>query len=231
MFKNLLKISIRNILKERTYSLINILGLTIGITCSVFILLYVSDELSYDKFHKNGENIYRVVSNIQEPDNAFTWAVAQIPLAPELKSKYPEVENFTRVSGTGRTKFIYEDKEFYEEDVAMVDSTFFEVFTHEFVEGDLATALDGPNNMVVTETFAKKYFGEESAMGKTLDTEGEDSYTITGIMKDVPTNSHLDFDAVIGWGVTGRRATNWGNFGVFTYIQVPPAYDIEKYAA
>ncbi len=224
----MLKIAIRNILKERTYSLINIFGLTIGITSSVFIMLYVSDELSYDKFHTNGENIYRVVSNIQEPDNAFTWAVAQIPLAPELRAKYPEVENFARMSGQGRIKLMHEDLEFYEEDIYMADSTFFDVFTYKFIEGDMATALDGPNNIVLSKSLATKYFGDESALGKQFADDQDRNFTVTGVMEDVPTNSHIIFDALIGWDVPERRATSWGNFGVFTYIQLPPSYNLEE---
>jgi putative ABC transport system permease protein len=227
MLKNMLKIAIRNILKERTYSLINIFGLTIGITSSVLILLYVSDELSYDKFHTNADNIYRVVSNITEPDNAFTWAVAQIPFAPELHSKYPEVENYTRASGQGRIKLIYEDKQFYEEDILMVDSTFFDVFTYRSIDGDLSTALDGPRNIVLTESLAIKYFGDEQAVGKQFSDDQDRNFTVTAVIEDVPTNSHLQFDALIGWDVTGRRATSWGNFGVFTYIQLPKDYNIE----
>ena len=216
MFNNLLKIAIRNILKEPSYSLINIFGLTIGITCSIFIMLYVTDELSYDHFHDNADNIYRVVSNIQEPDNAFTWAVAQVPLAPELRNRYPEVENFARVSGQGRIKLIYGDKQFYEEDIVMADSTFFDVFTYEFINGDMSTALDGPNKIVLTERLAYKYFGEETALGKEFTDDQDRSYTVSAVIKNVPTNSHLSFDALIGWDVSERRATSWGNFGVFT---------------
>src|SRR5687768_11733798 len=105
MLKNLLKIAMRNILKDKTYSLINIVGLTIGITCSLFLLMYILDELSYDRYHKNANNIYRIVSNIKEPDNAFTWAVAQIPLADELREKYPEVKNTVRFFFTSRTLY------------------------------------------------------------------------------------------------------------------------------
>ena len=228
MLKNLLKISIRNILKEKTYSLVNILGLTIGITCSIFILLYVGDEISYDKFHVNGDNTYRIVSNIKEPDNAFTWAVAQIPVAPELKNNYPEVENFARVSGTGRFKMKYEEKEFYEEDIYMADSTFFDVFTYEFVEGDPETALDGPFKIVMSQSMAKKYFGNESAIGKSLIDDEDDTYLVTGVIKDPPRNSHLVFDAIVGWEITGARSTDWGSFGVFSYIQLPEDYLIEN---
>src|SRR3989337_3564032 len=116
MLKNLLKISCRSIAKDKIYSIINILGLTIGITCSLFLLMYILDELSYDRYHKNAENIYRVVSNIKEPDNAFTWAVAQIPLAEELRDNYPEVTNAVRFFGTGPTLYKNGDKQFYEEE-------------------------------------------------------------------------------------------------------------------
>jgi putative ABC transport system permease protein len=105
MLKNLFKISIRNILKDRAYTAINVLGLTIGITSSMFLLLYILDELSYDRYHDNANNIYRVVSNIKEPDNAFTWAVAQIPLGDELQDNYPEVKNVVRYYNIGRQCF------------------------------------------------------------------------------------------------------------------------------
>src|SRR5690606_2923438 len=117
MFKNLLKISIRTILKEKTYSILNVTRLTIGITCSMFLLLYILHELSYDRYHENARNIYRVVSNIKETDNAFTWAVAQIPLADELRDNYPEVKHAVRFFGTGRTMYKHDEKQFYEEEL------------------------------------------------------------------------------------------------------------------
>src|SRR5688572_7763095 len=144
MFKNLFKIAIRNILKDKTYSAINILGLTIGITCSLFLLMYIIDELSFDRYHKNADNIYRIVSNIKEPDNAFTWAVAQIPLAEELRDNYPEVKNAVRFFGTGTTLYKHGDNEFNESDFFLADSTVFEMFSYEWIAGDVATALDNP---------------------------------------------------------------------------------------
>src|SRR6478752_9799814 len=125
MLKNLIKIAIRNILKDKTYSAINVIGLTIGITCSLFLLMYILDELSYDRYHKNAANIYRVVSNIREPDNAFTWAVAQIPLGVDLRDNYPEVKNVVRFFGTDRTLYKNGDKQFYEEQFFLADSTVF----------------------------------------------------------------------------------------------------------
>src|SRR5215203_5132803 len=135
MLKNLLKIAVRNIRKDKTYSAINILGLTVGITCSVFLLMYILDEVSYDRYHKNARNIYRVISNIKEPDNAFTWAVAQIPLADELRDNYPEVLNAVRFFGTGRTLYMNGDKKFYEQEFVLADSTVFDMFTYPFLAG------------------------------------------------------------------------------------------------
>jgi putative ABC transport system permease protein len=115
MLKNLFKIALRNIFKDKVYSAINILGLTIGITCSMFLFMYILDELSYDRYHANANNIYRIVSNIKEPDNAFTWAIAQVPMAQELRNNYPEVKNAVRFYGTGRTLYKNGDKQFNEE--------------------------------------------------------------------------------------------------------------------
>src|SRR5690349_11965881 len=105
MFKNLLKIALRNILKDKTYSAINILGLTIGITCSLFLFLYILHELSYDRYHTNADNIYRIISNVKEPDDAFTWSFVQAPLGDELRDNYPEVKNAVRFFGTPRTEY------------------------------------------------------------------------------------------------------------------------------
>ena len=129
MLKNLLKIAFRNIRKDKTYSFINILGLTIGITCSMFLLMYIQDELSFDRYHKQGENIYRIISNIKEPDNEFTWAVAQIPLAEELRDNYPEVKNAVRFFGTGRELYNHGEHKFYEDQFYLADSTAFDMFT------------------------------------------------------------------------------------------------------
>lgn len=229
MFKNLLLISIRNILKDKTYSAINIIGLTIGITCSLFLLMYILHELSYDRYHKNADTIYRVVSNIQEPDNAFTWAVAQIPLADELRDNYPEVKNVVRFFGTGRTLYKNGEVQFYEEDFALADSTTFDMFTYEFINGDPATALDNPFSLVLTEKLAIKYFGNaQSALSQSLQNQQGEEFKVTAVIKDVPLNSHLRFDALISRNTRPDFQGSWGNFGVFTYIQLPEGYEVSK---
>ncbi|MDH4296537.1 MAG: ABC transporter permease [Cyclobacteriaceae bacterium] len=229
MFKNLLKIAIRNIVKERTYSAINILGLTIGITCSLFILMYILDELSFDRYHKNSDKIYRVVSNIKETDNAFTWAVAQIPLAQELQDNYPEVENAVRFFGTGRTLYKNGEKQFYEEDFYLADSTVFDMFSYDFLVGDVSTALDNPFSLVLTEKTAIKYFANaQAALGQSLQNPKGEEFKITGVIRDVPLNSHFRFDALISRNTRPGFQGSWGNFGVSTYIQLPEAYDLSK---
>lgn len=227
MLKNLLTIAVRSILKDKTYSLLNILGLTIGITCSLFLLLYILDEVSYDRYHANAENVYRVVSNIKEPDNAFTWAVAQTPLADELKDNYPEVVNAVRFFGMNRNMYKNGDKQFYEDDFYLTDSTAFDMFTYTFLAGDPATALDEPFSVVLTESIAKKYFGDEPALGQTLQNQQDESFKVTGVIRDVPLNSHFIFDALISRSTRPQvtQQVSWGGFGVYTYIQLPPGYD------
>lgn len=231
MLKNLLKISLRSIVKDKTYSIINILGLTIGITCSLFLLMYILDELSFDRYHKNADNIYRVISNIKEPDNAFTWAVAQIPLAEELRDNYPEVTNAVRFFGAGRSLFKNGDKQFYEDGFYRADSTVFDMFSYEFITGDPATALDNPFSIVITEKIAKKYFaGAQEAFGQSLQNAQGEEFKVTGVVKDVPLNSHFRYDALISKNSQSSNQFNgsWGNFGVFTYIQLPSGYDLSK---
>lgn len=230
MLKNLFKIALRNIFKDKVYSSINILGLTIGITCSMFLFMYILDELSYDRYHTNANNIYRIVSNIKEPDNAFTWSIAQIPMARELRNNYPEVKNAVRFYGTGRTLYKNGDKQFNEEEFFLTDSTVFDMFTYEFLAGDMSTALDNPFSIVLTETIAKKYFASPAeALGQSLQNQQNDEFKITGVIKDVPYNSHFRFDALISRSSRqGSDDGSWGNFGVFTYIQLPEGYDLTK---
>ena len=228
MLKNLIIIALRNIRKDKTYSAINILGLTVGITCSVFLLMYILDELSYDRYHKDSSNIYRVISNIKEPDNAFTWAVAQVPLAEELRDNYPEVKNVVRFFGLDRTLYKNGDKAFYEEKFFLTDSTVFDMFDYKFLYGDINTALDAPNSIVLTRKMAKKYFDKDDAVGMSFQNQQGDVYNVTGVIADVPLNSHFIFDALISRNTMPKYQGSWGNFGVFTYVQLPPGYDLAK---
>lgn len=229
MFSNLVKISLRNLFKDKAYSAINILGLTIGITCSLFLLMYIMDELSYDRYHANANNIYRVVSNIKEPDNAFTWAVAQKPLAVELRDNYPEVIDAVRFDGTDRNLYRIGETQFYEDQFYLADSTVFDMFSYEFIAGDPSTALDDPFTMVLTERTAKKYFPNPSdALNQSLQNEANETFKITGVMRDVPFNSHFRFDGLISQSTRREFQGGWGGFGTTTYIQLPDNYDLSK---
>ena len=229
MLRNLLKISFRTIAKERTYSILNITGLTIGITCSLLLLMYILHEVSYDRYHENAPNIYRVVSDIKETDNAFTWAVAQIPLAEELRDNYPEVKNAVRFFGTGRMLYKNGEKQFYEEEFYLADSTAFDMFTYKFLHGDPETALDNPFSIVLTEKTAGKYFEDvTAALGQSIQNQQGEEFKITGVMEDVPLNSHFIFDGLISRNTRPNFQGSWGNFGVFTYIHLPDGYDLTK---
>jgi len=222
MLQNLLKIAFRNVFRDKGYSLINVLGLTIGITSSIFLFLYVMDELSYDKYHENGENIYRVITTITEVDDEFTWVVAQIPFAPTVRDKYPEVEKSVRFIGTGRVLYKKDDLKFYEDEIFATDSAVFEVFSYDFIEGDPITSLHDPNSIVLTKDLAIKYFGTENALGESLQA-GDEIYKVTGVIENVPKNSHFSFEGLISVNTLNeqRRTGSWGNFGVFTYLYAP----------
>lgn len=228
MLKNLFIVSLRNILKDKAYSIINVLGLTIGITCSMFLLMYILDELSFDRYHKDANNIYRVISNIKEPDNAFTWAVAQVPLAEELRDNYPEVRNVVRFDGTGRTLYKNGDKEFYEDKFFLADSTVFDMFSYKVIAGDPNTALDEPFSVVLTKSIAIKYFGTVDVLGQSFQNQAGETFKVTAVMEDVPLNSHFIFDALIASRSYPQNQGSWGGFGVFTYIQLPEGYDRAK---
>ncbi len=228
MLKNLLKTAIRHIYKHFGYSILNILGLTLGITSAIFLIFYVSDEVSYDRYHEKADRIYRVSTKITEPDDQFTWVVAQIPFGPQVVHDYPEVQAYVRFFNMPRALYKYEDKEFYEENFNFVDSTLFDIFTYKVLKGEVKSALTEPKKIVLTEKIANKYFGNTDPIGKTL-TTGNDTYEVTGVIQDVPTNSHFRFDAVAARNNLPKQIGNWGNFGVFTYLLFPKDFDVKAF--
>jgi len=232
MFKNYFKIALRNLYKDRWYSLVNILGLTIGITFSLYLILYVTDELNYDQYNQKAERIYRINSYIHEQDKNSDWAITQLPLGPTLKKDYPEVEEMVRFLSRERTLFKNGENNFYENKVYYVDSTVFNVFTYKFLEGNPTKALKEPFEIVITKTLADKYFGnKESAIGKSLKTT-YDVYKVTGVIADVPQNSHIRFDMLISMSTflkqnqIGDSPFNWGNFNYYTYVLLNPSTNI-----
>ena len=228
MFKNLLKTAVRHILNHFGYSILNILGLTLGIASALFLIIYVSDEVSYDRYHEKADRIYRVSSKITEPDDQFTWVVAQIPFGPQVVHDYPEVQSFVRFIGMPRALYKYEDKEFNEGNFFYVDSTLFDIFTYKVIKGEVKSALLEPKKIILTEKIANKYFGKTDPIGKTL-TTGTNTYEVTGVIQDVPTNSHFRFDAVASRNNLPKQLGTWGNFGVATYLLFPENFDVKAF--
>lgn len=228
MIKNLLKTAVRHIRKHSGYSLLNILGLTLGITSALFLIIYVSDELSYDRYHENADRIYRVSSKITETDDQFTWNVAQIPMGPQVVQDYPEVQSFVRFINMPRALYKYEDKENIEENFFYADSTLFDIFTYKVLKGEVRSAVKDPGKIVLTETVAARYFGDADPVGKTLVT-GNNTFEVTGVIEDVPFNSHFRFDAVSARNNLPKQLGNWGNFGVFTYLLFPREFDVKAF--
>ncbi|HKI77875.1 MAG TPA: ABC transporter permease [Ignavibacteriaceae bacterium] len=194
MIKNYMRIAFRNLFKHRGFSLINIIGLTVGLTICLLILLFIKDELSYDKYNDKSDQIYRVILHGRISDSDFNLAVSCAPIGPTLVNELPEVENFVRILKGGIPVLRYQDKVFSEDRFFWADSTFFDVFSLPLVEGNPKTALVKPQSVVITESMAKKYFGNDDAVGKILNMDNRIDYMVTGVMKDVPKNSHFHFD-------------------------------------
>jgi putative ABC transport system permease protein len=228
MFGNLIKTAVRYVFKHFGYSLMNILGLTLGMTSALFLLIYSANEISYDRYHEKADRIYRVSSKITEPDDQFTWIVAQIPFGPQVAQDYPDVEAYVRFIDMGRTLFRYEDNEFNEEHFYYVDSTLFDIFSYKVVKGETKTALREPNKIILTEKTAAKYFGDADPIGKTLIT-AERSYEVTGVIENVPFNSHFRFDALASRNNLPKEIGSWGDFGVFTYLLFPENTDVKAF--
>jgi putative ABC transport system permease protein len=196
LFGNYLRVALRKMRRQKGYSFITIAGLAVGLACCVLMMLWVTDELSYDRFHANGNSIYRLIAETPNQAGTMRDAHPATPLGPAAKSGLPEIQDFCRY----RTSSFYGvkkgDKAFLDEVIGVADPSFFTFFTFPLIKGDPKTALDGPKSVVITETLARKLFGEADPMGQIL-TITVDSYTVTGVMRDVPRNSHLRFSCVI----------------------------------
>jgi putative ABC transport system permease protein len=230
MYKNYLKIALRNIGKYKFFSAINILGMTIGITASLMIILWVADELSYDRFHKDYDRIYQVGLHGKISGQDIRVSNTCTPLAPTLEAEVPEVESATRlVPFFGSPAIKYEDKVFAEERVFFVDSNFFQFFSFRLLEGDPKTALKEPNSIVFTSELATKYFGETSALGKMVTINGNETpYKVTGVAEKAPSNSHFHYNVLVS-SESNERVRNgiWLNNFMFTYFKLHPHTSVE----
>ena len=194
MLKNYLRIALRNLKKYKAYSLINISGLAVGIACCIAIMLYVQDELGYDKFNKHADRIYRVAFHAVLPNLKENGTLTPSPMGPALPAEFPQVAASTRIEGWMAPVLRYGSKAFSEPRFLEVDSTFFDVFTVHFLRGNPKAALTQTNSVVLTESMARKYFGSADPMGKILNMDHKSDWIITGVIKDWPENSHFKFD-------------------------------------
>ena len=231
MFKNYFNVAIRNILKHKFFSAINIFGMTIGVTACLLLILYVSDELSYDQFHTNADRIYQVGLHGKIAGQDIRTANTCPPMAAALVAEIPEVESATRITPYfGRPAVKYEDKILTEEKVFFADSNFFEFFSFVLKEGDIKTALKEPNTVVLTEDIEKKYFGSESGIGKLLVIGGDNkTYKVTGIAANAPSNSHFKFNILVSSESSDNLKRGiWLNNFMYTYFTLRPEGTVDQ---
>ena len=197
MFKNYMKVAIRNIVRFKGFSFINITGLAVGMACCILIFLWVEDEKSFDRFHEKGENLYIVATHIKYGNRTSTSSGTPPAIGPALKNEYPEIVNSARFcNGPHALYFAYEDKKFREE-VEAVDPSFLRMFSFPLVLGNPETALDDPHSLVMSEEMATKYFGRDDPLGQTLRVNNTYDFTVTGVVRNAPHNSILQFDYLV----------------------------------
>jgi putative ABC transport system permease protein len=229
MFRNYLIVALRNLWRHRGYTLINVFGLTIGLASSVFILLYVVNELTYDKFHEKSDQIHRVWISGSMPATEMRHAVTSPPMAEALLNDYPEVENVVRMRKSGGWLVRKGDRTFQETDENFIfaDSTFFDVFSFDLIKGDPQSCLRDPRSIVLSEEYATKYFGDEDPIGQTLVIEQDTNLSvITGVMADFPQNSHFHYNMIGSLStLENSRSTNWVNHNFYTYVVLKEGTD------
>ncbi|GAB5398477.1 MAG: ABC transporter permease [Aureisphaera sp.] len=233
MIKNYIKIAWRNLLKNKGFTAINIIGLSLGIACFIVIAMFVTDELSYDKFHEKADNIYRIHSDISFGGTDLNMAVSADPMGETLKNDYPEVEEYVRFYGSGGAKLIKKGNEYIkEENVVHADSTLFNVFTLPSIVGNTQTALNEPNTVVVTKTVAQRYFGSaELALGQMLDTDDDNRtlYEVTAVIEDIPQNSHFNYDFFFSMDNVDYDFGNFSSHNFYTYVVLRPGTDYKEF--
>lgn len=229
--KNLL-LAFRHILRYRSYSFLNIIGLAIGMACAMLIILWVNNEENMDKFHVKSKDIHLIRSQFKFPSGETSIGIATLgPLGPAISEEVPEIEEAVRVSWQDRLLFRLGEKSFFEEG-HYADSSFFKVFSFELIKGDKNTVLNNPNSVAISEKLAKKYFGKENPIGKTViirDWINEEAFTVSGVFADIPKISSFKFDYILPFSklMQHRRYNfHWGNYNLMTYILKKPNTNI-----
>ncbi|MEO8712832.1 MAG: ABC transporter permease [Parafilimonas sp.] len=232
MFKNYLKIAWRNLIKNKAFSIINITGLAIGLSCFLLIALYVMDELSYDRFYPDADRIYRINSDIRFGGGDLHLPVTSDMMGQLLKKDYPQIEQYTRIYTSDGDKLIKKNNSYIDEaNVASVDSTFFDVFKLPAIEGNTQTALVEPNTVVITESTAKKYFGTIHALGKTIEIKSDKNpfYKVTAVIKDIPENSHFHFDFLFSMKNVNYQWGQLTSHNFNTYLRLKKGTDYKTF--
>ncbi len=234
MFKNYLKTGIRSLMKNKTFSFINLFGLAIGTLCCIYILLYINDQYSYDTHHKEVTGIYRITTSLATKGERHTMSTASPPIAPAMKNDFAEVKQFTRlVTSIGANQLLlrYKEKSFYERDAVFVDSTFFNVFTYHFLNGNSSKVLDEPYSVVLLKPVADKLFGKADPVGKIIEidnTFGKNNFKVTGVADESFGKSHIKANLFItmnsgGMGEFVRQSDAWaGNNFTNAYVKLQP---------
>lgn len=243
MLKNYFISAYRSIVRNKFYSILNIFGPAIGITCAILILLYIREEITFDKMFSNYNRIYRLESDFNISGKTTLAALTPIPMAPTMKDEYPEIKEVARFAGFGLQDilFQYNDLKFFEDKIYFTDSTVFKIFDYEFILGTPENALNEPNTIVITESFASRYFGKENPMGEALSTSNFGTFRVTGVIKDIPANSHLRFDCLLSMATivelsgvdnfNSRSANTFWNISAFSYILLDDNARIEDLLA
>lgn len=234
MFKTYCKTTLQYLWHHKVFAGINITGLATGLCVCFFALLYINFELSYDGFNKNADNIYRLVTDVQT-QTGTDYQSTSAPMGPALQSAFPEVKASTRVF-LDNLIIQKDENNFTDETIAYADGSLFDVFTLPLLSGKANAVLEAPYTIVLSETAAKKYFGTENPVGKTLLLEGKFPSTVTGLMKDMPNNAHFRVDILVSMSTLLKEwnqnmATNWTRFGFYTYLLLPDHYDVTRLSA
>jgi putative ABC transport system permease protein len=233
MFKNYLKIAIRNLFKNKIYSFINIAGLAIGFLCFTLIFIFIKNELAYDNFHKKADRVYRPVEIQHDPGVGTQHvAVTMGPLAPALKADFPEIVQATRIYRARNIFYKIGENGYFEDGTCLVDPGMFDIFTIPFVKGDPTTALNDPNNLVITEEIAHKFFGNKDPIGKTITAShyfGQDEFIIKGVIENYPKNSHINFTILGSFSFLENRLSwmkSWYTNSMATYVVLKEGTDV-----
>ena len=230
MIKNYMKIAFRTLSKYKGYALINIFGLAIGLASAILIMLFVQDELSYDKHHIKSDRIYRVALNGKIKKDDLKTAVTCYPMATTLKDEYPVVEQATRLQPMENALLKIDDKQHMEEHMLFADSTVFDIFTMPFIHGDPKAALNEPNKAVLTRSAAKRYFGNENPVGKMIEwVDGNHQLEVTGIIEDCRENNHFQYNVLVSFSTSSRANSQlWIGNNVYTYLELQKGDSPEK---